>query len=79
MAPEVNISLVAYKQVSHGIWCVFQILRMEKASYPCDVFSYGMVLWELLERKEPFEGDNEVDAASKIKRGEVNPKHNFEW
>ena len=50
----------------------FQILRGEHASFPCDVFSYGMVMWELLEHKEPFENDSEVDAATKIKGQEVN-------
>ena len=33
---------------------LLQIMRQEPATLRCDVFSYGMVLWELLNHKQPF-------------------------
>lgn len=33
---------------------LLQIMRQEPATLHCDVFSYGMVLWELLNHKQPY-------------------------
>ena len=48
-------------------------MSKKPTSFSCDSFSYGMVLWELLDPKHrvPFEEDTEVVAAAKIIGGQV--------
>ena len=48
-------------------------MSKKPAKFSCDSFSYGMVLWELLDPKltVPFEKDAEIVAASKIINGQV--------
>ena len=48
-----------------------QVLKGEKVSLSCDVFSYGMVLIELFKREVPFAGINDLKVAGMISEGEV--------
>jgi len=43
----------------------------KKVSISCDIFSYGMVLWELLTHLKPFDEFGHFQAAMKIVKGEV--------
>ena len=56
--------------------CIFlklklQVLLKQPVSLSCDVFSYGMVLYEILAHYLPFAGIIEVRVAGMIVDGEV--------
>ncbi|XRB15638.1 protein kinase domain-containing protein [Pseudoscourfieldia marina] len=42
----------------HGAayYCAPEALRNDPYDYPCDVFSFGVILWELMHRQRPFYG-----------------------
>ena len=42
----------------HGAayYCAPEALRNDPYDYPCDVFSFGVILWELMHRQRPFDG-----------------------
>ena len=48
-----------------------QIVLKEESGLKCDVFSFGMFLWEIVHRKIPFEGDNQILLPGRIAGGEV--------
>jgi len=48
-----------------------QVIEEKKASISCDIFSYGVVLWELLTHLKPFDGFGHFQVAMKIVNGEV--------
>ncbi|XP_047128761.1 mitogen-activated protein kinase kinase kinase 7 isoform X1 [Hydra vulgaris] len=37
-------------------WMAPQVITGEKYSEKCDVYSFGIILWQMLTRKKPFEG-----------------------
>lgn len=39
-----------------AFYCAPETLRNEPFDYPCDVFSFGVLLWELMHRRVPFDG-----------------------
>ena len=39
-----------------AFYCAPETLRNEPYDYPCDVFSFGVLLWELMHRRVPFAG-----------------------
>ncbi|XRB20726.1 protein kinase domain-containing protein [Pseudoscourfieldia marina] len=43
---------------NHGAayYCAPEALRNDPYDYPCDVFSFGVILWELMHRQRPFYG-----------------------
>lgn len=43
-----------------------QIMQQEKTTRYCDVFSYGMVLWELLNYKQPFAELSDLDVRQNV-------------
>lgn len=43
-----------------------QIMQQEKTTRYCDVFSYGMVLWELLNYKQPFAELSDSDVRQNV-------------
>ena len=47
-------------------WAAPEVLNNEKAkiSYPCDVYSYGVLIYELFEHKRPFEGLSNFDVVN---------------
>ena len=47
------------------------MLRREPVSKACDVYSFGILLWEILVRKEPFSDITPIFLPSKIGEGEV--------
>ena len=50
---------------------IIQVIEEKKASISCDIFSYGVVLWELLTHLKPFDGFGHFQVATKIVNGEV--------
>lgn len=56
-------------------WMAPEILANEAYAEPADVYSYGIVLWELLTRECPFEGMSSIQCAMAVlnhsKRPEV--------
>ena len=50
---------------------LFQVLNHDPVSLSSDVYSYGMLLFEILTREIPFAGISDTDAMKRIQRGEV--------
>ena len=48
-----------------------QVLKGKKISLSCDVFSYGMVLFEIFKLEIPFSGVTEMEVIVKSLQGEV--------
>ena len=53
------------------IMMFLQVLNAEKVSLSCDIFSLGVVFWELLTHKRPFDGKQGIPVAMMITRGDV--------
>ena len=68
MAPEV-ISLVASNQRSHG-----GLIKMPKYNFKCDIYSFGMVCFEILSGEVPFQCEGTPrDVKKKVLEG-LRPK-----
>ena len=51
-------------------WCAPEYLNERKCSSASDVWSYGVLLWEMANpTKLPYQGFSNADAATKIKSG----------
>ncbi|KAG5178908.1 putative serine/threonine protein kinase [Tribonema minus] len=50
-----------------------EVIRHEPYSAAADVYSYGIVLWELLARAQPFEGLTPIQAAFAVARKGLRP------
>ena len=48
------------------------MLKEERASPKCDVYSYAIVLWELVSFQVPFQGLARFPIMLKVTNGEVN-------
>ena len=48
-----------------------QVINAKAYSKRCDLFSYGIVLWELVTHKAPFEGIGTLDILNAIVAGKV--------
>jgi len=43
-----------------------EVIRHEKYSFQADVYSFALVLWQLLTHEEPFQGRSQVEAAGLV-------------
>ncbi|XP_037939398.1 mitogen-activated protein kinase kinase kinase 7-like [Teleopsis dalmanni] len=60
-------------------WMAPEVFEGSKYTEKCDTFSWGIVLWEVLSRKQPFsEIDNSLTIMWKIHKGE-RPEINKDW
>jgi hypothetical protein len=41
-------------QVGTAAWMAPEVLRGDDYSVKCDVYSFGVILWEMIERRQPF-------------------------
>jgi len=50
---------------------LFQIFHREPVSKSCDIYSYGIVLWEIVTQQVPFSGMQYFEIMKKVAAGEV--------
>jgi len=65
---------VSIKSVANPIWLAPEIMIGGEFTEAADVYSYGVILWEILHRKQPWEDIrfiNEIE--QKVKKGERPP------
>ena len=43
-----------------------EVIRHEKYSFQADVYSFALVLWQLVTHEEPFQGRSQVEAAGLV-------------
>ena len=68
VVPHVHTSTSAASFISTD--CVFlhfaKVLQSQPISKQCDVYSYGIVVWELLTHKIPFEDVSNYEITKKV-------------
>ena len=47
------------------------MIKKEPVSFPCDVYSYGMILFEMFTGQRPFSGSDYVEVITMVCEGEV--------
>jgi len=50
-----------------------EVISHTTYDYKCDVYSFGMLLWEIAHQQVPFEGDNPLQAAYAVAMEERRP------
>jgi serine/threonine protein kinase len=50
-------------------WTAPEVIRGEKYSESADVYSYGIIMWEMLTRKQPFAGRNFMGVSLDVLEG----------
>ena len=53
-------------QVGTPAWMAPEVLRGDEYTLKCDVFSAGVIMWELVHREEPLKGVNQYAVAIKV-------------
>eukprot|EP01087_Luapelamoeba_hula_P007745 TRINITY_DN1900_c1_g1_i1.p1 TRINITY_DN1900_c1_g1~~TRINITY_DN1900_c1_g1_i1.p1 ORF type:complete len:1690 (-),score=189.26 TRINITY_DN1900_c1_g1_i1:61-5130(-) len=57
------------------LWTAPEVLSEEQPfAEPADVYSFGIILWELLTRKDPYNGMNPTSVAVSVLRDDLRPK-----
>eukprot|EP00752_Nemacystus_decipiens_P008521 g7610.t1 len=54
-------------------WMAPEVIRHEPYGYAADVYSFGVVLWQVLTRRQPFEGLTPIQAAFSVARQGLRP------
>eukprot|EP01047_Picozoa_sp_COSAG01_P007737 COSAG01_NODE_296_length_19281_cov_212.029507_15_plen_118_part_00 len=53
-------------RVGTPAWMAPEVLRGEEYSRSADIYSYGVILWEMVTREEPFKGINAFAIAFQV-------------
>eukprot|EP01043_Picozoa_sp_COSAG02_P015339 COSAG02_NODE_652_length_18867_cov_30.656756_4_plen_712_part_00 len=61
-----KLSALMDSQVGTPAWMAPEVLRGDEYSLKCDVFSAGVIMWELVYREEPLKGVNQYAVAIKV-------------
>jgi len=56
-------------------WMAPEILRSEKYDNKCDVYSFGLIVWEIVNRKIPFEDLGIIDLQQKVGNEGMRPEN----
>ena len=59
-------------------WMAPEVALGKKINMMCDVFSFSMVVWEVMEHKVPFYNETDIVASMQIIQGK-RPGFTFEW
>jgi len=72
-----NMSMVMTNERTHGFfnWLSPELLKTGKKTEASDVYSFGMILWELMTGKIPFDGYDEETIGNVISLGDVLSYH----
>jgi serine/threonine protein kinase len=54
-------------------WMAPEVIRHEKYSFPADVYSFGIVLWEMCARARPFDDLSPIQAAFGVAKNNLRP------
>lgn len=54
-------------------WMAPEVIRHESYSFMADVFSYGVVVWQLLTHEEPFAKHTQIEAAGMVALEQARP------
>ena len=54
-------------------WMAPEVIRHENYSYPADVYSFGVLLWELVSREQPYAGLTPIQAAFGVAKHNLRP------
>eukprot|EP00002_Diphylleia_rotans_P035447 TRINITY_DN7734_c0_g1_i2.p1 TRINITY_DN7734_c0_g1~~TRINITY_DN7734_c0_g1_i2.p1 ORF type:complete len:791 (+),score=168.71 TRINITY_DN7734_c0_g1_i2:48-2420(+) len=54
-------------------WMAPEVIRGEKYTEKCDIFSFGVVLWELFSREDPHKGMNPIQVATAVAFRDLRP------
>ena len=54
-------------------WMAPEIIRHETYSFPADVYSFGILLWELIAREHPFATLTPIQAAFSVAKHDLRP------
>ena len=60
-------------------WTAPEVLRHESYDKAVDVYSYGIVLWELMARAEPYFGMGQIEVAIAVAQQSLRPKLDRSW
>jgi serine/threonine protein kinase len=62
-----STSLSLTRGVGTPLWMAPEVLYGQSYTYSADVYSYGIVLWEILTRRWPWEDDPYITTAERLR------------
>ena len=54
-------------------WTAPEVIRGQQYDQTIDIYAFGMVIWEVLTRKQPFAGSNFMNISLEVLAGERPP------
>ena len=56
------------------LWIAPEVLRGERFGEPCDVYSFAIVMWEILNWREPYPGVHSQRVMQNVAQGTLRPE-----